>query len=258
MPEDARFTSLARAMERFPDSSEADLSRFALACDHRIDGERGVLHVFERHLAWRRSLAPARAMYEDAWPEIEKAKFYERGRDRSGNRVFWWQTSNNDPKRRDLRIMIQCALYWVLSLEPQLNAAKASGEPSEITVVVDRTHNVLDMPFVRAIVPILQDNFPGRLHQLIVVPAGPLFRFVWAIISPWLNAKTRERIRLLATCEDLRAYIDSDSIPTRMAGTDAWQYEPIRDTPVPVQVDWVGDAQHVHLEHEQITNPMSA
>ena len=83
----------------------------------------------------------------------------------------------------------------------------------------------------------MQDNFPERIGYIYICPAPWIFRALWAIISPWFNAKTRERVKMVGSCEQLQEYIAADQIPTRMAGSDTWQYDPKRDTPEPPNQD---------------------
>lgn len=98
---------------------------------------------------------------------------------------------------------------------------------------MDRTDNVLDLPFVRHIIGVFQDNCPERLGFLYVCPAPFIFRALWAIIRPWLNKKTQEKVKLVGTCEELKEYISPDQIPKRMGGTDEWEHDPKRDIPRP-------------------------
>ena len=76
-----------------------------------------------------------------------------------------------------------------------------------------------------------------RSQYLYVAPAPWIFRALWAIISPWMNAKTRDRVKLVGSCGDLEEFIAKDQRPTRMAGSDTFEYDPTRDTPKPLGAD---------------------
>lgn len=41
---------------------------------------------------------------------------------------------------------------------------------------------------------ISQDNYPEQLGQMLIVNAPMTFTTVWAVIKPWLDEKTREKI----------------------------------------------------------------
>ena len=61
------------------------------------------------------------------------------GTDRTGRPLLWWQTSNNDPKTRDVHQAANACIYWLLALEEQLDLAASKGDASECSVVIDRT-----------------------------------------------------------------------------------------------------------------------
>ena len=130
--------ALKTMKERFASANENDLRRFVKSADGKLEGDKGAIAAFERHTAWRAALGPMNKLYDSTWVEIEKRKLYLRGKDKAGKSILWWETQNNDPKVRDLDVMVNGATYWVLSLEPMLDAAKARGEDGELSVVVDR------------------------------------------------------------------------------------------------------------------------
>ena len=77
----------------------------------------------------------------------------------------------------------------------------------------------------------LQDNFPERLGVIYICPVNMLLRAIWKMVQPMLNERTRRLVRLVGSCAELQKYIDADQLPTRMGGTDTWQFDPERDVP---------------------------
>jgi len=217
----------------FPNTDKTVLQRFLKSADGKVDGPKGAAEAVQKHLKWKESLPGMSEMYQSSLVELEKKKLYKRGRDKAGHVILWWQTSNNDPKKRDLPTMIMAAIYFILMIERDLDEAAAKGEDAEMSVVVDRVDNVLDLPFVLKILPIFQDNCPERLGYLYICPASFLFRALWAIIRPLMNKKTQDKVKMLASGEDLMEYIAKDQMPTRMSGTDAFEMECPRDLPQP-------------------------
>lgn len=124
---------------RFPDVDSGVLERFLNSADGK-EGKGGAIEAVEKHIAWKKSLPPLDEMYDKSWVELEKKKLYERGRDKAGHTILWWQTSNNDPKVRNLETMAMAGIFWILTVEKKLDEAKARGEDAEVSIVwIERT-----------------------------------------------------------------------------------------------------------------------
>lgn len=154
---------MSRLKAEFPTASPTDYVRFLAAADGVLEGRNGAIATFAKHQEWLKSLPSMDAMYTDCQVEFKKCKFYERGTDKSKNMICWWQTSNNDPKVRDLQTMQNAMIYLTLALKPKYDATVARGEEAGVSLVVDRTNNTLDLPFVANAIPMLQENFPEML-----------------------------------------------------------------------------------------------
>lgn len=73
----------------------------------------------------------------------------------------------------------------------------------------------------RATLSIDQDYYPERLHTLFMINAPWFFQAVWAIISPWIDPVTANKIKIVGSdyLPALRELIDDDKIPVQFGGS---------------------------------------
>lgn len=70
-----------------------------------------------------------------------------------------------------------------------------------------------------------QNYHPERLGQLLVVNAPMMFKGLWSVISPWLEARTKRKIQVLSTAgtpSSLRALIPFDNLIRQLGGSSEW------------------------------------
>ena len=141
---------------------------------------------------------------------------------------MWYRTDYNDPKVRDIEEMKMMCVYWCLSVEQSVEEAESkspsSWEKNKVVLVIDRTNNVLDMPFLKAVIPFLQEHLPLRIHKIIVTPSNFLLRGIVNLVWPLLSAELRSVLVVLPDCPDLREYMTEDNIPVRMEGKDTYEF----------------------------------
>jgi len=206
---------------KFPDEPEAYLSRFLA---FNTGDEAKTAEQYANHLKWLKTLPSD--MQSQAEEEIRKGKLYIRGRDREGRLNIWWRTGKNDPQDRDLDTASLMATYWVLALQEMLDAeADTTTGDNRANFIIDRTDNVLDLKVLLEVVPILQEQFPLRLHKIYITPTNFFLRAVINIVWPALNSEIQEALVVLPDCPDLVPFIDPSNIPVRMQGTDTWEFE---------------------------------
>ena len=65
-----------------------------------------------------------------------------------------------------------------------------------------------------------QNNYPERLKKLYILNAPWFFTGIWAIVSPFLDAKTRDKINILGGdfLDTLLQEIDPSQIPVELGG----------------------------------------
>ena len=212
---------------QFPDIPEVVWLRFLKA--QKGDAAKAT-KAFAHHLEWRVSLGAD--LRGTAWEEIAKGKFYQHGVALNGSPICWWETAKNDPKVRSQETMLRAAMFWCVHIEQVLDA-KGAGEQRSFIFIIDRVDNVLDLSFLLAAVPVLQENFPERLAAIYIVPSSFALRAIWAMVQPLLNQETRALVKFLGTCQEMQQHVAPDQLPTRMGGTDTWRFDAAREGGVP-------------------------
>lgn len=72
---------------------------------------------------------------------------------------------------------------------------------------------------------LLQNYHPERLGQLLVVNAPMMFKGLWSVISPWLEARTKRKIQVLSagsTPASLCALIPRENLIRQLGGESKW------------------------------------
>jgi hypothetical protein len=66
-----------------------------------------------------------------------------------------------------------------------------------------------------------QDNYPEHLGDMFILNAGFAFKAIWACISPFLDARTQSKIRLLSGLADDQVFslLPRESLPVFLGGT---------------------------------------
>ena len=105
-----------------------------------------------------------------------------------------------DPRTRSVDASVRAT---VSVLERALARA-----PSEtVCVYYDRTgfdlRRNLDVDFLREVVRVLSDNYPEVLDSVYVYPTGGAFRVAWAAVAPLLNSRTRSKVVLPTSMDEL-------------------------------------------------------
>jgi len=74
--------------------------------------------------------------------------------------------------------------------------------------------------FIKTASKIGQDYYPEILGQMFIVNAPMLFTGVWAAIKPWIDEKTRNKIKILGSKyeKEIQAVIDPENLPDFLGG----------------------------------------
>ena len=79
------------------------------------------------------------------------------------------------------------------------------------------------VPDFKKMVKMLDDNFPERLHVALVVRAPWIFSAIYKMVSPILDAPTREKVQIYGTgkkyLKAIEKYVDLSQVPTWIGGT---------------------------------------
>lgn len=62
----------------------------------------------------------------------------------------------------------------------------------------------------------MQDNYPERLHKIVLHPVGVIFYTGWAIAKFFIDANTQEKVKPMMKLEGVKQFIDVNLIPRHM------------------------------------------
>lgn len=60
---------------------------------------------------------------------------------------------------------------------------------------------------------------PERLGNVYIINPNWFFKVMFTIISPFINSRTRKKIKIIAKNEDLLEFFDKDSLLRELGGT---------------------------------------
>jgi len=74
--------------------------------------------------------------------------------------------------------------------------------------------------FIQLASKIGQDNYPEILGNMFIINAPMLFSGIWTMIKPWLDEKTRNKIKIIGSNfqKELYEYIDPENLPEFLGG----------------------------------------
>lgn len=66
-----------------------------------------------------------------------------------------------------------------------------------------------------------QDNYPEILGKMYIINAPFIFSGIWLIVKPWLDEKTKAKIKILGSGyqKELLSQIDAENLPDFLGGT---------------------------------------
>lgn len=104
--------------------------------------------------------------------------------------VMWYGSKYGDPKQRtlvdSLRAVVRC-------IEDAIARSPPGGDGMITAIVYIDLGSVFDKNLVQSTCKILSDNYPERLHKVLIYPGTALTQTLWAICKWFLDAKTRQK-----------------------------------------------------------------
>lgn len=114
-----------------------------------------------------------------------------------------------DPK---IRCMDDSVRATIAMVEQSLRRSTSES----VCVYYDRTgfdfKRNLDIEFLRETIRVLSDNYPETLSSIYVYPTGRVFTTVWTMVAPLLNKRTRNKVVMPKTMDELLDAIPTDLI----------------------------------------------
>eukprot|EP00285_Hemiselmis_virescens_P013692 CAMPEP_0173395782 /NCGR_PEP_ID=MMETSP1356-20130122/33345_1 /TAXON_ID=77927 ORGANISM="Hemiselmis virescens, Strain PCC157" /NCGR_SAMPLE_ID=MMETSP1356 /ASSEMBLY_ACC=CAM_ASM_000847 /LENGTH=262 /DNA_ID=CAMNT_0014354633 /DNA_START=110 /DNA_END=898 /DNA_ORIENTATION=+ len=149
-------------------------------------------------------------------------------RDREGRTIVWTRIGNfnkNTMKPEDVQKLMFFTMDWLTTTYERV-------QKDGVVIVGDWTGFSM-FNFTPALPKLIlhtaQNILPIRLKAACHVNQASFFNVVFGIITPFMGAKFRSRIRLMKDMDDLRNVVDNSMIPTEMGGQFSFPYDQVRD-----------------------------
>ena len=217
------------------------------------------LTIIEQH-----QKLPEEALQTPIWQEY--VKYDVRGHTRDGCPIYWEGTGGisaifHEVKKHLTEDELVCRHALVQEAHFKIRAPHASifygKEVTHGFVVLDMTGLIVmvDPSAISACIRLLsndQNNYPERLKAVYVINAPWYFTGIWALITPFLDAKTCAKFKVLGAdyYDELIKIVDESNIPEHLGGTRPFTYH--CDS---LQVD---DEEHMRLANRPYVPSFSA
>ncbi|CAI2370893.1 unnamed protein product [Moneuplotes crassus] len=210
------------------------LLRFLRA--RKFDIEKTMV-MFKKFLEWRVEHRTDEAMVIYKCPNVEKAReIYPHGyhgTDLEG-RPFYIDQPCNFHIDDLLKIVSKEELYvyYVREYEKLIHvrfpACSAASEKK-----IEQSFSLLNLKgfsmgklkeksrnFIKLAIDIGSDNYPEIMYKMFIVNTSFVFKGAWAIISPFLDAKTKKKISIHGSSfqKELFKYVDPSNVPESLGG----------------------------------------
>ena len=170
-----------------------------------------------KHALWRKERKVEDITAEMVNEEITKNKVVTRGVAKDGRPTCWVLVRRHAKADRDLEIMYNFIIY---SIEAIMRRVLPNDE--RFCLVFDLRAfglSCMDYEVVKMLVGILQANYPETLDRAIIVDSPFIFSACWAIIKPWLDPVTVQKI-IFSSVEDVGKYIDESQWPEEFSALE--------------------------------------
>ncbi len=121
---------------------------------------------------------------------------------------FAHKFDNRDREVEEMRYFIIYVLETLLKkTNPEQEMFAAVADLSRFTM------RCIDYEIIKMAIAILQGNYPDTLGKLLIVDAPMIFTAVWAIIRPWLDPITANKVQFIRRAH-LEDFVDPSQIPS--------------------------------------------
>lgn len=169
------------------------------------------------HLKWRKENDVINFESYEIKNEVESKKSYISGIDKKGHPVIYVFARRHDKYSRDVDEITRFIIWTINSALKQ-----SIPEQEQVIIVFDLTNfglNSMDYEAVKILIAILAHNYPEILATVHIVNNPWLFNACWAIIRPWIDPVTAEKVNFTSVT-DLPQFIDAETIPEDLGNYD--------------------------------------
>lgn len=199
--------------------SEA-IQRFLMARKLKL---KPTVDMIREHTIWRSTTLPIHPT-GPVLVELRKGKMELHGKSCKGLPLVIISSRLFDPKVRDLQASVQAAVYiFERALETMPDA-------KQFAVLYDRNGFSFmrnwDFDLLREVVKTLSANYPERLSDMYIYPAGGLVTLAIKMLGPFLDPRTRAKVHALNTTEQLLRHVPEQFVPVASGGTSTHVFDP--------------------------------
>ncbi len=180
-----------------------------------------------KHSNWRREHDVECIKDEDIQVELDKGYFIAAGTARDGRPLVWVRACQVDKYNRDMSVVYKFIIWCV-----EKTMKRTMPEDNRFVLVFDLNDFSLknmDYEAVKALVSILQSNYPEVLNLALVVNSPFIFSACWAVIRPWLDPVTASKVQFV-DLEGVRRQIDEVEWPAQYRTVPAVNNEAASDS----------------------------
>eukprot|EP00743_Colponemidia_sp_Colp-15_P005809 GILK01006244.1.p1 GENE.GILK01006244.1~~GILK01006244.1.p1 ORF type:complete len:256 (+),score=43.00 GILK01006244.1:53-820(+) len=196
---------------------EKALLRFLKARDFNV---QDAYNMWCKWVAWRIEYKADEITETEVKKEIETGKAYWYKHDKQGRPCLIVRPARHHPSQREVRETMRFAIYL---LEEGIKRAEESGV-DQVVVLFDRK-GVSVKNFDRSLFGMmkelsgmLQAYYAERLACFYVLHVNWIYWTLYKIVSPFLNKRTKEKIKILKHPSDLLNYFDIECLEEEHSG----------------------------------------
>ena len=185
--------------------------------------------MLAKHLVWRQEWKPEGITTDQLRNSLPSGCWRFAGFAKQGQPVMSVRTELWNPQDYDLTEYIRYLSWFLLQSERQHKAGV-----SRNVVVFDlagwKLSHVTYLSYIKQLAGLNQDHNPERLDKAFLVNVPWIFNAAWAVIRPWLDAKTAAKVQLNPTAEQLAEWIEPANLERCYHGGEHEDY-PVPNVP---------------------------
>ena len=240
-------------IENFTDIN--DTTRFLIA--RKFDNTKA-MDMWTNWRKWKIEYGVDNINEKDIENELRAGKAFWYGRDKQNRPCLIVKIKRHRPGQISTDETVKFGVYMIEQGIKKCNEAGAD----QIVIIYDRegfekkNFDTKLAGVLKSLIKILQDYYAERLAMMYVLHPNWFYKVVFGMIKPFLDEKTRQKIKLVDKLEDLKEEFREDQLLVEHGGTSTYQYswpknsEPITDIPVDadVQADNEGPQELSEIE----------
>lgn len=148
--------------------------------------------AYKAHVAWEEAIRPCEVRRADIQTSLDSGTWRFLGKTEAGNPILWVQVAKWNPHEYKIEEYEKYVAWFCARSEHQME--KVTTHLIAFDMSGWAMWHARYTSYIKKLVSIVQGQYPERLAKVLVVNAPVTFRAVWAIIKPWLDAKTSAKV----------------------------------------------------------------